>query len=180
MYMLIKTSNKQLITYNNYSSKKRGIGAVMFLFFMISTFTYSSELYILNSENQIHLENITHDVELQISKKDMGLFKTNHETLSFDSSSCNDSLSTQKEKLIKKLNRRKKIIACVLAFPFPFGILGLHRIYLGSKPYVPLTYITALGGEFGIIPFIDFVVLIKNKNIDHFINNSQIIMWGDY
>ena len=90
-----------------------------------------------------------------------------------------DSIKIAREKLIKRLNRRKKIIASILAFPFPFGIIGLHRIYLGSKPYVPLAYIASLGGEIGIIPFIDFIVLLTTKDIKKYQDNPNLIMWQD-
>ncbi len=81
------------------------------------------------------------------------------------------------KKIIDKIKQRKKIISAVLAFPLPFGIIGCHRIYLGSKPYVPLVYIGTLGGAFGILPFIDFVVLVLDKDISRFENNEKVFMW---
>lgn len=77
-----------------------------------------------------------------------------------------------------KIKKRKKLIAALLAFPVPFGIIGLHRIYLGSKPYIPLIYIGTLGGCVGIIPFIDFIVLCLEKDITKYCNNSNLIMWA--
>ena len=56
---------------------------------------------------------------------------------------------------------------------------NLHRIYLGSKPYVPLAYIASLGGEIGIIPFIDFIVLLTTKDIKKYQDNPNLIMWQD-
>src|ERR1700740_3054167 len=56
----------------------------------------------------------------------------------------------------KRKANRKKVIASILAFPIPGGILGLHRIYLGTKPYVPVIYILTLGGGLFILPIIDF------------------------
>lgn len=76
-----------------------------------------------------------------------------------------------------KIKKRKKLIAALLAFPLPFGIIGLHRIYLGTKPYVPLVYIATIGGV-GIIPFIDFVVICLEKDITHYYDNPNIIMWA--
>jgi TM2 domain-containing membrane protein YozV len=77
----------------------------------------------------------------------------------------------------KKNNAHKKVIASVLAFPLPFGVIGLHRIYLGTKPYVPLIYIGTFGGGFGILPFIDFFVLLLDKDIEHYKSNPHIFMW---
>lgn len=77
----------------------------------------------------------------------------------------------------KKAAEKKKLIAAALALPLPFGILGLHRIYLGTKPFIPLVYIVTLGGGFGILPFIDFCVLLLDKDISRYGNNSHIFMW---
>ncbi len=81
------------------------------------------------------------------------------------------------EYLKKQKRKSKKAVAAALAFPFPFGIVGLHRIYLGSAPYVPVVYIGTFGGAFGILPFIDFCILVFDKNIDPYINNSKVFMW---
>ena len=82
-------------------------------------------------------------------------------------------------KLFRKKQRlNKRITAAVLAFPFPFGIVGLHRIYLGTKPYVPVAYIASLGGVFGILPFIDFcAITFDGKNFKDYRDNGQIFMW---
>jgi TM2 domain-containing membrane protein YozV len=77
----------------------------------------------------------------------------------------------------KKQRLNKRITAAVLAFPFPFGIVGLHRIYLGTKPYVPVVYIASLGGIFGILPFIDFCTITFGKNFDQYRDNGNVFMW---
>lgn len=78
-----------------------------------------------------------------------------------------------------KQKKNKKITAAILAFPFPFGIVGLHRIYLGTAPYVPVVYIGTLGGVFGILPFIDFCVLCLDKDISRYLENKKVLMWVD-
>ncbi len=81
-------------------------------------------------------------------------------------------------KLFKKKQRlNKRITAAVLAFPFPFGIVWLHRIYLGTKPHVPVAYIASLGGVFGILPFIDFCAITFGKNFEDYRNNGKVFMW---
>ncbi|MBI3518595.1 MAG: TM2 domain-containing protein [Bacteroidetes bacterium] len=77
----------------------------------------------------------------------------------------------------KKQRLNKRITAAVLAFPFPFGIVGLHRIYLGTKPHVPVAYIASLGGVFGVLPFIDFCAITFGKNFDHYRDNGKVFMW---
>ena len=76
-----------------------------------------------------------------------------------------------------KKSKNKKITATLLAFPCPFGIVGLHRIYLGTAPYVPIVYIASLGGAFGVLPLVDFFVLLLDKNIDRFADNNKVFMW---
>lgn len=77
----------------------------------------------------------------------------------------------------KKQRLNKKITSAVLAFPFPFGIVGLHRIYLGTKPHVPVVYIASLGGVFGILPLIDFCAIIFDKDFDSYRDNGKVLMW---
>lgn len=75
--------------------------------------------------------------------------------------------------------KNKHLMAAALAFPFPFGIVGLHRIYLGCAPYVPVVYIATLGGVFGVLPLIDCCVLLVKKNIGKYVNNKKVFMWID-
>ena len=94
---------------------------------------------------------------------------------------CNLDIKNRPNPLLQlfriKQRKNKKITAVILAFPFPFGIVGLHRIYLGCSPYVPVVYIATVGGAFGILPLIDFCVLLLEKDIDRFTNNQNVFMW---
>ncbi|MCW3077448.1 MAG: hypothetical protein JWO32_2057 [Bacteroidetes bacterium] len=78
-----------------------------------------------------------------------------------------------------KQQKNKKVIAAILAFPFPFGMVGLHRIYLGTSPHVPVVYIGTLGGALGILPFIDFCVIVLDKDLNRYIENKKVLMWVD-
>ena len=71
----------------------------------------------------------------------------------------------------------KRLGAALIAIPL--GMLGMHRIYLGTKPIVPIFYILTFGGGFGILPFIDFVVLIMADDMKPYINNPRIFMWSN-
>lgn len=74
-------------------------------------------------------------------------------------------------------HKKHRLFAAILAFP-PFGLFGLHRMYLHSSGKVPLTYIVTLGGGFGILPFIDFVLILLNKDIHlNYTSNSHLFMW---
>jgi len=104
--------------------------------------------------------------------------KTSGQTITIDTLNLTESIADDKP-TIDKLKRRKKIIATLLAFPLPCGIIGLHRVYLGTKPYVPLVYIATVGGAVGIVPFIDFIVLLLEKDISKYENNPNVIMWAN-
>ena len=73
---------------------------------------------------------------------------------------------------------KNQVLASILAFPLPFGMLGLHRIYLGANPGIPILYILTFGGLFGILPFIDMMVLILSRDTKPFYKNSRILMWN--
>ena len=79
--------------------------------------------------------------------------------------------------LSKKEIRKKKAVSALFAFPFPFGFMGAHRVMLGTKPWVPVIYVATFGGCFGIIPLIDFFVIVFSKDIEQYENNNQLFMW---
>jgi TM2 domain-containing membrane protein YozV len=69
------------------------------------------------------------------------------------------------------------IVAIVL--DFFLGGFGIHRFYLGTETLTGLGYILTCGGIFGIVPLVDFVVLIiDNKDISPYINNPKFFMWN--
>lgn len=76
--------------------------------------------------------------------------------------------------------KTKKRIAAILSFPFPFGLLGLHRVFLGTKPYIPFVYIGTLGGCFLILPIIDFVAILSanEETFKKYENNPKVFMWS--
>lgn len=80
---------------------------------------------------------------------------------------------------LRKLLKRTKnhYIAAALAFPFPFGGVGLHRVYLGTAAHVPIVYAASAGGVFGLLPLMDCIVLLSNTDISKYENNPQVIMW---
>ncbi|HEY6161693.1 MAG TPA: TM2 domain-containing protein [Bacteroidia bacterium] len=83
------------------------------------------------------------------------------------------------DRLKKKYGDHSRRVAALLAFPV-FGIVGLHRIYLGTKPYVPVVYAATLGGCAGILPLADFFAIIcsKKETFETFKNNSHVFMWA--
>lgn len=73
--------------------------------------------------------------------------------------------------------KRKRLISAFLAFPFPFGFMGAHRVMLGCKPWIPVVYVATFGGCFGLLPMIDFIAILTSKDISEFENNPHVFMW---
>ena len=79
---------------------------------------------------------------------------------------------------IQQLNTKDPIIAWLISFPT--GMLGLHRAYLGTDTKTVILYIVTAGGIFGIVPMIDWILLlrgIQNGDISKFVGNRRFIMW---
>jgi TM2 domain-containing membrane protein YozV len=89
-----------------------------------------------------------------------------------------DSLSSGDSTISDREFHREKLIAALLAFPLPFGISGLHRIYLGTAPWVPVAYFGTLGGA-GILALGDFIaiVLADKEEFESYRNNPNLFMW---
>jgi TM2 domain-containing membrane protein YozV len=76
-----------------------------------------------------------------------------------------------------KFRKKHRAIAALLAFPV-LGVFGLHRIYMHTAPAVPFIYIVTAGGLFGVLPFIDFVLILLNKDIHlTYTSNPHLFMW---
>jgi TM2 domain-containing membrane protein YozV len=73
--------------------------------------------------------------------------------------------------------QKDAVVAIVL--DFFLGGLGIHRFYLGTETLTGIGYILTCGGIFGIVPLVDFVVLIiDNKDISKYVNNPKFFMWN--
>jgi len=60
------------------------------------------------------------------------------------------------------------------------GGIGVHRLYLGTKPLTFVLYLITAGGC-GIIVLVDWImllmVLLDKKDLSPFIDNPNFIMW---
>ena len=80
---------------------------------------------------------------------------------------------------LHKTKKHRRLLAAILSFPVPFGILGGHRLFFGTKPYMPFVYIGTLGGCFGILPLIDFIAILvsDNETFERYKSNPKVFMW---
>lgn len=87
--------------------------------------------------------------------------------------------SAKKIKLIALLQsatvENKKVTAAILTLTL--GMLGVHRIYLGTAPYIPAVYLFTFGGGFFVLPIIDLVMILTTNDITKFENNNKVLMW---
>jgi len=76
-----------------------------------------------------------------------------------------------------RTKENRKLIAALFALP-PLGIVGLHRIYLRTAPYVPVVYLLTLGGAL-VLPLIDLAVILisDEEQLKEYENNTKIFMW---
>jgi|SRR5690554_2007272 len=88
-----------------------------------------------------------------------------------------DNLELGQDNTMVQVNepRFKKLKAALLAIFL--GHFGVHRIYLGTDPSVPVVYSLTLGGGLGLLPLVDFIAIITAKDLDKYTNNNRVIMW---
>lgn len=72
----------------------------------------------------------------------------------------------------KKLaGENDQLIAIILVIFL--GVLGIHRVFLGSNPIIILWYFLTIGGIFGLIPLIDLIRLAIGQ-VDHYRDNDSL------
>jgi len=77
-----------------------------------------------------------------------------------------------------RVKANKEFVPALLLNLF-LGALGIHRLYLGTETLTWVGYILTCGGIFGIVPLIDFIVLIiNNDNISPYVDNPKFFMWS--
>lgn len=77
-----------------------------------------------------------------------------------------------------KKSDKNPAVAFILAFFV--GGLGIHRIYLGTETMTWVGYILTCGGIFGIVPFVDWIVLLiglVEDDISKYVDNPKFFMW---
>ncbi|MEQ8907908.1 MAG: TM2 domain-containing protein [Vicingaceae bacterium] len=57
------------------------------------------------------------------------------------------------------------------------GHFGVHRIYLGTSPNVPVVYSLTLGGGLGLLPLADFIAIITAKDLSQYRDSDKVFMW---
>jgi TM2 domain-containing membrane protein YozV len=79
------------------------------------------------------------------------------------------------EETEETVRENRKLVAVGLAILL--GPFGGHRIYLGTKPHVPVIYTLTMGGGFFILPLVDIILILVNKDLSKYEDNHKVIMW---
>ena len=61
------------------------------------------------------------------------------------------------------------------------GEFGVHRHYMGTRPWMWAIYVFTGFGIFGIVPFVDWVMLLiglVDDNISQYVGNTRFFMWA--
>lgn len=84
--------------------------------------------------------------------------------------------STPASAVAPSVSEKDPLVAILL--DFFLGGLGIHRFYLGTKTFTGIGYILTCGGIFGLVPFIDLIVLAINwDDISPYVDNPKFFMW---
>jgi hypothetical protein len=76
--------------------------------------------------------------------------------------------------LTYRITEHSKLVA--VGLNLSLGLFGVHRLYLGTSPKVPVIYTFTLGG--GCIIFLgDLATIIFTKDLEQFTNQTELIMW---
>ena len=75
----------------------------------------------------------------------------------------------------KAFQENKRLTAAMLTFAL--GMLGVHRLYLGTQPWIPAVYLFTFGGGFLILPVIDLGVILFCKDLSKYEHNDKVLMW---
>lgn len=81
---------------------------------------------------------------------------------------------------VTEVSEVKAVTAFILNFFL--GGFGIHRHYMGTAPFMWALYTFTVAGIFGIVPTVDFVVLlialIDGSSISKYCNNTKFFMWA--
>lgn len=80
-------------------------------------------------------------------------------------------------RILEKHQSNQKFTAIALAVAL--GPFGVHRLYLGTQPVVPVVYTLTLGGGLGILPLADIIAILIAEDLSIYKDNAKVIMWAN-
>ncbi|MGD1847225.1 MAG: NINE protein [Salibacteraceae bacterium] len=79
-------------------------------------------------------------------------------------------------RFVDRHQNNQKLTAIALAVAL--GPFGVHRLYLGTTPVVPVVYTLTLGGGLGVLPLADIIAILLAEDLSIYQNNDKIFMWA--
>ncbi len=67
--------------------------------------------------------------------------------------------------------------ALAAVFALTLGPFGGHRLYLGTRPKVPLVYGLTFGG-FGVLAVVDMAHILFTRDLSAYQGNDRVFMWA--
>lgn len=123
----------------------------------------SSDAYVINDQQVEQLLAQSEDVSLTVANTSL-----------LESPQMTASLAGP-----ARVKATKEFVPAIL-LNFFLGGLGIHRLYLGTQTLTWVGYILTCGGIFGVVPLVDFIVLIMhNDDLSPYIDNSKFFMWAN-
>jgi TM2 domain-containing membrane protein YozV len=130
----------------------------------VCTFAATSSPYVINDQQVEQLFTSSVDVSLSALSDNNALLNAGSQ---FDFGKA------------AKFRSSDKNFAAAFLLDFFLGWLGIHRLYMGTATLTWVGYILTCGGIFGIVPFVDLIVLIvHNDDISEYVDNTKFFMWA--
>ena len=77
--------------------------------------------------------------------------------------------------LVARHEPPNRLLAAGLAITV--GPFGGHRLYLGTRPKVPLVYGLTFGG-FGVLVLVDLGHILFTKDLTAYVESDRVLMWA--
>lgn len=72
--------------------------------------------------------------------------------------------------------RKENTRLVAIGLDISLGLLGVHRLYLGTDVIVPVMYTLTMGGGV-VLWLVDLGLLIFTRDITPYLNNPHLFMW---
>ena len=90
---------------------------------------------------------------------------------------CEEPQESRVSKALTQLHHIKHERLVAIGLNVSLGMLGVHRMYLGTDINVPVTYACTAGG-FGVLWVTDFAILVGTRHYEALKNNPHVFLWN--
>lgn len=83
-------------------------------------------------------------------------------------------LNDRNVEVTNRITQHSKLVA--VGLNLSLGLFGVHRLYLGTSPKIPVIYTFTLGGG-GVLLLGDLGALLFTKDIEQYADKQELVMW---